>query len=506
VSVTSPDREVNKLEKAFMRKIILTGLAVLVMLALVVVTRTLMFTPSDAVEVATVELALEEHRLGQNLAAAIRFRTISNQPPTPLDPVPFEGFIKWLNATYSEVVSHLEQERLGGYSLLFTWQGSNPELKPILLTAHYDVVPVIPGTEELWTHQPFSGDIEAGVVWGRGALDDKSAVIAMLEAATLLLKDGFQPERTVYFSFGHDEEIGGNNGAGSVVDHLASKGVQLLWSLDEGSFLLRGMLPGIEPLVAPINVAEKGYMNLDIVAKAQGGHSSIPPRETAVGRLADAIIKLENSPLPGGLTGVSAEMFDILARHMSFGQRMLFANQWLFGGILEQIMDDVGFANAMMRTTTAPTMLSASVKENVLPIEAIARVNFRLHPRDTVESVHAHVSAAIETEFVEVRIAGAAGGPASAVSSWTAQGYADISRSIREIYGDAIITPGLMVAGSDTKHYGKIADDSYRFNPMALAEKDMSGFHGTNENISVENLAQATRTYVRLMTIAAGGR
>jgi carboxypeptidase PM20D1 len=494
------------MEKVLMRKTFQTGFAGLVLLILIVVSRTLMFTPSDSEAIPIVEVAVDEDRLGQNLSAAIRFRTISNQPPTPMDPAPFEGFIDWLNATYSEVANKLKQERLGGYSLLFTWQGTNPDLKPILLTGHYDVVPIIPGTEELWTHPPFSGDITDGVVWGRGALDDKSAVIAMLDAATLLLNEGFQPERTIYFSFGHDEEIGGNNGAGSVVDHLANQGVQLLWSLDEGSFLLQGMLPGVEGFVAPINVAEKGYMNLDIVAKAKGGHSSVPPRQTAVGRLADAIIKLQDSPLPGGLTGVSAEMFDILGRHMPFGQRMIFANQWLFGGLLEQILGDVDFANAMMRTTTAPTMLSASVKENVLPIEAIARVNFRLHPRDTVETVHAHVNEAVGNEYIEVRVGATAGGPASAVSSWTAQGYTDISRSIREIYGDAIITPGLMVAGSDTKHYGRIADDSYRFNPVAISQQDMSGFHGTNENISVENLVRATKTYVRLMIIAAGGR
>lgn len=488
-----------------MRKIFLMGFAGLVLLVIVVVSRTLMFTPPDLDDIPTVTISVEADRLANHLAAAIRFQTISKQPPTPMDPVPFEAFIAWLNATYTEVVSEMEQERLGGYSLLFTWQGSNPGLKPILLTAHYDVVPVIPGTEELWTHQPFAGDIKDGLVWGRGALDDKSAVISLMEAATLLLNEGFQPERTIYFSFGHDEEIGGNDGAGSVVTHLASKGVQLLWSLDEGSFLLQGMLPGIEPLVAPINVAEKGYMNLDIVAKAKGGHSSMPPPETAVGRLAEAIIKLENSPLPGGLTGVSAEMFDILARHMPFGQRMIFANKWLFGGILEQILGDVGFANAMMRTTIAPTMLSASVKENVLPIEAIARVNFRVHPRDTVESVHAHVKDAVENEFVEVRAGGIAGNAASAVSSWTSQGYKDITQSIREIYGDVIIAPGLMVAGSDTKHYGKIADNSYRFNPMKLAEKDMAGFHGTNENISIENLVLATKTYIRLIKIATGG-
>ncbi len=488
-----------------MKKIMFAVCAVLVLLLLIVVTRTILFVPVDMEKIPEVALSVDGDRVGKHLAESIRFQTVSNQPPARLDPVPFEGFISWLNATYPEVVDALIQERVGGYSLLFTWQGSNPKLQPILLTAHYDVVPVIPGTQDLWTHKPFSGDIQDGIVWGRGALDDKSAVITLLEAVTGLLNEGFQPERSLILSFGHDEEIGGNNGAGSVTQHLVDQGVRVYWSLDEGSFVLQGMLPGIQELVAPINVAEKGYLNLDIVAKAKGGHSSMPPPQTAVGRLAEAITRLEKSPLPGGLSGVSAAMFDILGRYMPFEQRMIFANRWLFEGILEQVLGNVGFANAMLRTTTAPTMLSASVKENVLPIEAIARVNFRIHPRDTAASVLAHVKKAVETDDVEVRKTEQPGGGASAVSSWTARGFRDISRAIHEIYGKVIVVPGLMVAGSDTKHYAEIADNSYRFNPVKITQQDLTGFHGTNEHISIENLVQATKTYMRLIELATSG-
>ncbi len=346
--------------------------------------------------------------------------------------------------------------------------------------------------------------IADGFIWGRGALDDKSGVIAQLEAATHLLKTGFAPKRTVYFSFGHDEELGGGEGAANVAKYLQDQGVQLAWSLDEGSFVGDGMMPGVEQLMATINVAEKGSVTLEIVAKSAGGHSSTPPRQTAVGILAQAITALKKNPVPGGLSGLSEQMFDTASRHMPFGSRIFFANRWLFGGAIEDRMSEVPFGNAMLRTTTAPTMLSGSVKTNVLPIEAVATVNFRIHPRDTVESVIEHVKSVVENENVEVRVPGS-GRPASAVSSWESDGFAVVERAIREIYGEVVVAPGIMVAGSDSRHYAKVADDAYRFNPFVMTGDDLAGFHGTNEKMGVSNLAQGSRTYVRIISLGASG-
>jgi carboxypeptidase PM20D1 len=237
------------------------------------------------------------------------------------------------------------------------------------------------------------------------------------------------------------------------------------------------------------------------VAKGQGGHSSMPPHNTAVGTLAQAIVKLEEHPMPGGLDGLSAQMWDTLSRYMPFGQRLLFANRWLFGGLLEQQLSKSSFGNAMLRTTTAPTMLSGSPKSNVLPIEAIATVNFRLHPRDTVDGVTAFVRQQVENDQVEVRAEN--GNPASGVSSWDAVGFTTIARAIREVYGDVAVVPGLMIAASDTRHYGQIADNSYRFNPVIVSQDDFTGFHGTNEKISIDNLVHATQTYARIIQNAS---
>ena len=480
-----------------MGKIAITILAVLLALVAIVVVRTMMHQPDSLADVARVNVVVDERTIARHLAEAVRFKTVSHQNPADFEVDQFEGFIEWVIDTYPEVNAEMELVRLGDYTLLYRWPGSDDSLQSILLTGHYDVVPVIPGSEELWQQPPFAGVIVDDVIWGRGTLDDKSAVIAQLEAATLLLRQGHSPKRTIYFSFGHDEELGGPRGAAEVVRYLSEQGVQLAWSLDEGSFLFDGMLPGVEPLMAAINVAEKGSVTLQIVAKSAGGHSSMPPQQTAVGILAEAIV-------PGGLSGLSEQMFDTASRYMPFSLRMLFANRWLFGGVIEDQLSAVTFSNAMLRTTTAPTMLAGSVRVNVLPIEAVATVNFRVHPRDTPQSVVDHVKSVVAGDSVEVRVPAGSGRAASEVSDWNSVGFETIKRAIREVYGEVVVTPGLMIAGSDSRHYGKVADNAFRFNPMTVSQDDLTGFHGTNEKISVDNLAQGTRTYVQIIALGTG--
>ena len=482
-----------------MKKFVVVLAAALAVLVAVVLIRAALHRPHARNDVAQVSVDVDTTRIAEHLSEAVRFRTISHQRVEEFEPAEFEGFIAWVERTYPEVQQTMERTLLGNYSMLYRWPGSDPSLQPILLTAHYDVVPVIPGTEDRWSHPPFAGTIADDIVWGRGALDDKSAMIAQLEAATLLLRSGFKPTRTVYFSFGHDEEIGGTNGAAKVTEYLAANGIRLAWSLDEGSFVLDGLLPGVKPLVAAVNVAEKGSVSLAIVAKSAGGHSSMPPRRTAVGILAAAITRLEDNPIPGGLSGLSEQMFDTISRYMPFAYRIAFANRWLFGRIIEKQLSAVPFGNAMLRTTTAPTMLSGSVKVNVLPIEAIATVNFRIHPRDSVDDVVNYVKALVENENVEVRLDPEGGRGASEVSDWHSEGFGVIARSIRETYGDVVVTPGLMIAASDSRHYAKVAENAFRFNPMTVTQADMTGFHGTDERIGVASMAQGTRTYSQII-------
>jgi carboxypeptidase PM20D1 len=440
-------------------------------------------------------ILIDEIRAIENLAESIKFQTISYQEKERFPQEEFNYFIEWAAKTYPEFHQALTLEKLG-HSLLFKWKGSDVTLSPILFEGHYDVVPIIPGTEDLWDEMPFSGTISNNRIWGRGALDDKSGVIGLMEAATYLIKNNFQPTRTVYFGFGHDEEIGGG-GAALITEKLREQGIQLHWSLGEGSFVNRGFFPGVDKLIAPINVAEKGIMNLLIVAKADGGHSSTPPSRTAVTLLAEALMKLEKEPLPGSLEGLSAVMFDEVSKHMPFSYRFLFANRWLFGGIIESQMSSSPVINAMIRTTTAPTMLNGSIKSNVLPIEASALINFRLHPRDTIESVTDHVRRIVGSEDVEVRLLG--GMEASGISSWNSPGFEIVATSLNKVYGDVISVPGLMIAASDTRHYSKIADNSFRFNPFSIVPEDMTGFHGTNESIDIDSFVAGIKTYVEII-------
>lgn len=485
-----------------MKKILGALGAVVAVLAVVLVVRALLVGASP-LEAERVSIPLDEQGIASRLSEAIRFETISPGPPAVRDPKPFEEYIEWLAEAYPLVHEKLSLERIADLSLLYRWPGSDPKAAPVLITAHYDVVPVNPDSLGDWTHPAFAGEIAEGYVWGRGALDDKGAMIAMLEAATVLLEDGFTPGPTVYLAFGHDEELGGEEGAAGIAEHLRQQGVQLAWSLDEGSFVIEGVYPGVDVPVASINVAEKGYVTLDLVARGKGGHSSMPPSETAVGTLANAIVRLQENPMPGGISGVTADSLDALAGHMPFTLRVLFANRWLFGSLLEGQLGSTGAANATLRTTTAPTMLEGSIKENVLPTEAIGTVNFRIHPRDTADDVIAHVERVVDDDRVEVRVR-RMGREASAVSSTESQGYQAIARSIAEVFGPVAAIPGITVGGTDSKHYGSVADDAYRINPMVVGLDDTAGFHGTDERLSIENLAQGTRAYMQIIRNAGG--
>ena len=479
--------------------------ALVVLLVAVLLFNTFRITATAEESVEQLKVPVNTEQITARMAQAIRFRTVSTGNEATQQYTAFRDFVAWVKQTYLQVHDAMSLQMIAEHTILLKWQGSKPTLKPILLAAHYDVVPVVPGSEGEWSYPPFSGAVAEGYVWGRGALDDKSGVIAMYEAAALLVQQGFKPQRTVYFSFGHDEETGGTAGAAGVAQYLKAQGVQLAWSLDEGSFVAEGLMPGVSSPVALVNVAEKGSVTLELIAHGPGGHSSMPEAELAVDILAKALVNLRKQPLPGGIEGVTAESFDILAPHLPFGLRVLMANRWLFGPLLESQLSKDARIDALMRTTTAPTMLQAGIKSNVIPPTATAIVNFRLHPRDTAEGVVAHVISAIDDERVDVGITGdGLSSPASGVSSRNSDGYQTISRVTRQIYGDVIVAPGMTMGGTDSKHYGKVSDDTYRINLMKITPADISGFHGKNERIAIDNLVSATGAYYLLIKEAAG--
>lgn len=477
------------------KRILLTILAVLALLLLVIAVNTIRYTPPIIEVVPTAEIDIDVESAATRLGEAVKFNTTVDQ----VGKGPFQGYLKLLTEQYPRFHAQTSRILISDYTPLYLWPGSNPDLAPILLAGHYDVVPISFQRLDDWVHPPFSGAVADGFVWGRGTLDDKGAITAILEAAEMLMAEGFQPKRSIYFSFGHDEETSSNGGAAKVAEHLISQGIELEWALDEGSFVLDGIVDGLPAPVASINVAEKGYLTVQLIAQGAGGHSSLPPTQTAVGTLAEAISKLQNAPMPGGLTGVSEEFFDKLGRHFGLPNKALFANRWLFGPVLEGVLEGSAATNAMLRTTTAPTMLRGSHTENILPVEAAATINFRLHPRDSVEDVIAHIERVVDDERVRLEPKGS-GSEASPVSDHMSEGYVAIRNAILANFGEVITVPGLTIAATDARHYAKAAKNTFRINPFQITSDDLTRFHGLNERLSLENLERGIGFYHTLMS------
>jgi carboxypeptidase PM20D1 len=465
-------------------------LAVLVVRALSLPSRQLRPEPAPA-------LALDEAALAERLAASLRFPTISVSADAAPAREDFLAFQRWLAGSYPRLHATLALERVSELSLLFTWRGSRAELEPAVFLAHQDVVPV--ADLERWAHPPFDGVVADGFVWGRGAIDDKSQVVGLCEAIEHLLASGFAPERTLLFVFGHDEEVGGAQGAANIAALLASRGVRAAFVVDEGlAILANGAVPMLDRPAALIGVAEKGSATLEIVANGVGGHSSTPPRHTAAGTLARAIQQLEASPFPGGIGGVTRGFFDHLAPELPLLARLPLANLWLFAKPMDWLLSGQPAVNAMLRTTTAVTMLSGSPKDNVLPSQAIATVNFRILPGDTGESVLARVRSLVGADDVEVRFKYPSRDP-SAVSPVDAPSFGMLQRTIGEIFPDAVVAPGLVVAGTDSRHFESVTPNVYRFGPFRFDTTDLKRAHGIDERIAIANYADGVRFYVRLL-------
>lgn len=453
--------------------------------------------------VAPVEPVAVPDAAVERLAGSLRFPTISHEDPTAIDAEAFVALHAYLERSFPRVFAALEGEVVNGYSLLLRWRGSDASLAPVLLMGHLDVVPVEPGTEGDWTHPPFSGVVSDGYVWGRGALDDKVAVLGILEAVEMLLAEGFEPRRTLYLAFGHDEEVGGAAGAVAIVRILKERGVRLAWVLDEGGIIARDVLP-VSPPVALVGIAEKGYAAIELVARAEGGHSSMPPRQTAIGVLGAALARLEANPMPARLEGATAELFRHLGPELPYGHRLLFANQWLTRPLLERALAASPRTAAQIRTTIAPTMIEGGIKANVLPSHASAVVNVRIAPGDDVEDVLAHVRETIADPRVEVRLIDGMAWNPSPVSGTDTEGFEMIRRTILETAPGTRVAPYLLLAATDSRHFHALTDDVYRFLPVVYTAADLDRLHGTDERISIEDYHQVVRFFHRLIQNTAG--
>jgi len=476
---------------------ILKTIGILVAILLVIVLFNTLTYKSKQLQLGTIApIAVSENCI-QHLSDAVKIKTVSYDEPSKFDSTAFNALISYLKKTYPLSDSLLNKKVINSFSLLYKWEGENPSLKPIVLMGHMDVVPVDEENKK-WDFQPFGGEITDKFVCGRGTLDDKVNVIGILEAVEMLLKENFKPKRTIYLAFGHDEEIGGENGAKKIAEFLESEHVRAEFILDEGMLITRGVVPGIKKDVALIGISEKGYLSVELSVETEGGHSSMPAKETPIGILAIAVAKLEKKPMSPKISEPVQHFLDYVGPEMPFFSKLAFANQWLLKSVIMSKYEASNSGNATIRTTTAPTIFKSGFKDNVLPAVATATVNFRILPGETSNDVITHIEKTLNDSRVKIKKIGQGNEPA-AVSDIHSDGFKQIEKSVKQVFKNTITAPSLMIGGTDEKHYSKVSDNLFRFLPSVFDSEDLKRIHGINEKISIDNFKNCIRFYRQLI-------
>lgn len=450
--------------------------------------------PVEPLETVPVEAEI----IARHLAEAIQIESISQSPPVPLPERELKQLHRLFEKLYPRTHATLHRDVIGSGGLLYAWPGRNPALPAVVLMGHMDVVPVDPANLEQWTHPPFSGAIADGFVWGRGTLDCKGQVVAILEAVESLLKRDFQPERSIYLAFGQDEEVGGHAGAQSMAARLQEKGVELFAVLDEGGSLVTDSIPGTDGMVALIGNAEKGHLCLKLGVESTPGHSAMPPRDTAIRVLSEAILRLDPEIMPVRMDAFQA-MYRALGSSASFSMQFVMSNLWLLKGVLRKRLAALPTAAATVRTTLAPTLISGGVKENILPSQAQAVINLRLLPGDSLLSVVERVTRAVNDERVHIEALEDSGWEASPVSATDTAIYASLSRITRQLYPEAAIAPFLVVGATDSRYFAPLCPQVFRFAPVPLSSQDLGRVHGIDERISIEALGKLVLFYTAIL-------
>jgi len=491
-----------------MRVVVRLALSLLLLVAIlvaVVLVRTFAYKSPAAADLGQIRVAppvaVDVDAAARHLSEAVRIQTVSHQDPAEDQPAEWTRLHDLLVASYPAAHAAMTREIVGRNTLVYTWPGADPKLAPIVLMAHQDVVPVTPGTEPAWKHPPFAGEIADGAVWGRGSIDDKGSLICLFEGLEALAKSGFKPRRTVMVVSGDDEETLGE-GAKAAAALLKARGIRAQFVLDEGLAVIDGD-PITGGRLALLGTAEKGYATLAVVARAPGGHSSAPPADGGgVVTLARAVTAIAEHGAPMAFQGPGAAMLQTVAPRSSFAVRMAVANAWLFKPLLIRQIAATPAGAALLHTTAAPTMLKASPKENVLPQDATAWINYRIAPGDTAAAVMARARAAVAGLPVTLAWSSPPLEP-SAVSSASSDGWKVVAATVTAATS-APVAPGLVTAGTDSRALQDVAADVYRFQPMDFRLSETEMIHGTNEHLTLKNLAQSVQFYARLIATAAG--
>ena len=471
-------------------------LAGVVILAAVILGRAALFRSRRYAVEPERGIKIDVDRAAGRLSGAVQIPTITASDPEKADRAPFEQFIHYLEEAYPSAHAVMEREIVNGYSLLYRWKGREEGLKPVLFMAHIDVVPVEEGTEQDWHYPPFSGALADGFVWGRGTMDIKNQLISVLEAVEYLLAEGFTPARDFYLAFGHDEEMRGEEGAVKLSALLQSRGISFEYVLDEGGAVTVGAMPGVDRPIALVGIAEKGYADIRITAEGETGHSSMPPKHTAAGMIGRAVAELEKKQRPARISPYLKEMLAYIGPEMKFGLRVILANLWLFGPLFKLIFKSSRTGNALLRTTTAVTVLEGGSRPNVLPRKASAVINFRISPGESVSELLDHVRRVVGKK---IKVEPIQATEPSRISPVDGSGFKTVEQAVYAIFPEAVTVPYIVMGGTDAIRYEPVCDQIYRFTPMLISVEDLERMHGTNERLSLENVERGVRFYVELL-------
>ncbi|MFB0920724.1 MAG: M20/M25/M40 family metallo-hydrolase [Oscillospiraceae bacterium] len=435
----------------------------------------------------------------EKLADAVRIPTISYIEAGKMDEEAFRAFHKLLEKQFPLVHTYCEKIVINKYSLVYCLKTKSPQPagKPILITAHMDVVPVEDGTEGDWTKPPYSGEIADGIIWGRGTLDTKVHLIGALEAMERLLGKGFSPERDIYLAFGHDEEINGEEGALKIAEYFKNQGLEFDFALDEGGCAVTNVLAGIEKPIAMVGVGEKGFANIRLSVTMDGGHASMPAPHTSLGVLAKALCLLEEHPFKPRLISCTKDFLLSIGPYMKGVNRVVLANLWIFKPLFLSMFSKTNTGSALLRTTLAVTMAQGSPAPNVVPQKSTAFINCRILPGENGKSLLKHIEKTLKG--LPVKLEPIALDDPSALSPCDCNAYRLIEGLIYDFCGDVIVVPYLVMASTDARKYEAVCKNIYRFTPYIIDDEDIGKIHGTNENISVANVNRCIDFFTALM-------
>jgi carboxypeptidase PM20D1 len=466
---------------------------ILLLIVVTVLVRTFLFK-SKQIEVQTYKPLVLNDSCVVHLQKAITFKTVSYDDPAKMDSTAFYGFQAFLMESYPLVFSKMEVEKVNTFGLILHWKGQSATTKPVILMAHQDVVPIEEATKNNWDVDPFSGEIKNGFIYGRGAIDDKGSLIALLEGAEQLLKEGFVPKSDIYFVFGHDEEVMGLKGAKTMAQFFKDRKIEPAFVLDEGGIVTEFKVPGLNKTAAVVGIAEKGYQTLKLKINIPGGHSSMPEDRTAIDELAKAVVALKEHPFEAELGETVQNFLSYVGPEMPFVSKMAMANQWLFAPMIKSTYAKTPAGNATIRTTTATTIFNAGLKENLIPGEAEATVNFRTQPGVTREDVIDHVKKVIANDHIQIISIGEGNEPKQ-VADVKSESFKYLQKTISAYKKDIVVAPYLVLGATDGRYFANITAQVFRFIPFT----DPEGFHGVNERIQVTEFKKGIGFYYELM-------